>query len=57
MKLTDEYVSEVTVTVPDAEDDRIALEQCGDVVYMTTNQLQQLVSHAIKSRWIDSIPM
>jgi hypothetical protein len=55
--LRDEFESAIGVSVPDQEDDRIALVQDDMLIYMSSGQLQQLVSLAIKSRWIDSIPM
>lgn len=55
--LRDQFEAPIGVTVPDQEDDRIALVQDDMLIYMSSGQLQQLVSLAIKSRWIDSIPM
>lgn len=56
--LTDPEEMDIDVDVHNFEQDFLELrDDDGGLILMTREQLMQLVSWAIKARWIDSIPM
>jgi hypothetical protein len=62
LKNADDPRDNIEIEIEDFEDESLALVQDDgsdgfDLVLTNRAQLQQLVSWAIKERWIDSIPM